>query len=625
MPFYTPHSECEHAQGIAAMHEQVLFLEQVCSRYRFDASKKRNLMQSLEQVKQRLQDRATYVAVVGEFSAGKSTFINALLGDDLLKTSALVSTSVATQIRPGDKLQVDVGLKHESGGTQSVLRACGGSDERAIRACLQAATSDPEQAQHVAQVYVQHPASFLDNAVVLIDTPGISAEQEGHAVIARDVIEQVADVAIVIIPAPAAMSMTLCRFLKESLSPYLQRCLFVVTKMDLIPPHNQEKVLEYVQLRIEQELDLHQPPVFLLAPQLALDALEEEAPCSSDVSFWTAQFENMESELISRLHHDREHHIADGLTHRLGSIYDKLSKQLLQQKAEIEEKLATVLAEPSTPKDIDIDGYREHVLGMLTEDTSVAIDDYLRHLNQAQERASEDLKSLVYEAADPQAIVMAKPDGHCQVDTLLKQHLDQALGYLEGPRNQIYQIARQVEVEFGDEREGQIFSNQTQWPEFSITSCIGKINVGSGTKGSFNWWAFGLFFVFGLLDGDGIGLWVGLVLGLIFGFVFRSTHSDLKDQYWQALQPFVVDSFEQVRRQGQTYLTSYSAEVERAIAQVLQVHAELDKEELARRTANRKQQVARLRNQLTQVQNDLEAMDARKTACKEEEPLSQVA
>src|SRR5688500_2667189 len=49
-------------------------------------------------VEDRLRDDRYYLAVIGEFSAGKSTFINALLGLDLLPTSALRTTAAATRI-----------------------------------------------------------------------------------------------------------------------------------------------------------------------------------------------------------------------------------------------------------------------------------------------------------------------------------------------------------------------------------------------------------------------------------------------------------------------------------------------------------------------------------------------
>ena len=50
----------------------------------------------LELLKERMQDDVFRIAVVGEFSSGKSTFINALLGRDVLSHASKETTAVLT-------------------------------------------------------------------------------------------------------------------------------------------------------------------------------------------------------------------------------------------------------------------------------------------------------------------------------------------------------------------------------------------------------------------------------------------------------------------------------------------------------------------------------------------------
>src|SRR5690349_24995792 len=59
-----------------------------------------------ERVRKRLRDPALYLAVVGEFNSGKSTFINMLLRDRLLPTAPVVTTGTATEIRYAPELTV---------------------------------------------------------------------------------------------------------------------------------------------------------------------------------------------------------------------------------------------------------------------------------------------------------------------------------------------------------------------------------------------------------------------------------------------------------------------------------------------------------------------------------------
>jgi ribosome biogenesis GTPase A len=74
----------------------------------------KEIQQRINYIQKRRNDSNLYLAVIGEFSSGKSTFINALLRDDLLKTSALPTTAAATKLRYSNDLQVEVRLRGSS-------------------------------------------------------------------------------------------------------------------------------------------------------------------------------------------------------------------------------------------------------------------------------------------------------------------------------------------------------------------------------------------------------------------------------------------------------------------------------------------------------------------------------
>ena len=50
----------------------------------------------LKRFRERLLDKEFRIAVVGEFSSGKSTFINAILGKDILNHATTETTAVVT-------------------------------------------------------------------------------------------------------------------------------------------------------------------------------------------------------------------------------------------------------------------------------------------------------------------------------------------------------------------------------------------------------------------------------------------------------------------------------------------------------------------------------------------------
>ena len=58
----------------------------------------------IERCRSKMDDGKLYLALVGEFSSGKSTFINALLGFRLLKEAVMPTTACATYIQSKGKI-----------------------------------------------------------------------------------------------------------------------------------------------------------------------------------------------------------------------------------------------------------------------------------------------------------------------------------------------------------------------------------------------------------------------------------------------------------------------------------------------------------------------------------------
>ena len=84
----------------------------------------RGFAADLERLKERMQDDVFRIAVVGEFSSGKSTFINALLGKDVLSHASKETTAVLTQVVnvPQDDPRIGKGLVRCKDGTEQEIR-----------------------------------------------------------------------------------------------------------------------------------------------------------------------------------------------------------------------------------------------------------------------------------------------------------------------------------------------------------------------------------------------------------------------------------------------------------------------------------------------------------------------
>ena len=77
--------------------------EELSPLFREDSAQVISWRRSLAAVSESLEDQTLRIAVVGPVKAGKSTFINALQGRDLLRRGAGVITAFITRIRTGSE------------------------------------------------------------------------------------------------------------------------------------------------------------------------------------------------------------------------------------------------------------------------------------------------------------------------------------------------------------------------------------------------------------------------------------------------------------------------------------------------------------------------------------------
>ncbi len=71
--------------------------------FREDSAQVNSWRRSLEAVSESLLDQTLRIAVVGPVKSGKSTFINALQGRDLLRRGAGIITAFITRVRAGSE------------------------------------------------------------------------------------------------------------------------------------------------------------------------------------------------------------------------------------------------------------------------------------------------------------------------------------------------------------------------------------------------------------------------------------------------------------------------------------------------------------------------------------------
>src|SRR5262245_16459731 len=96
-------------EALTNVSDHLQYIHRLISRGDAKPEMRDRLVNELQMVRERVEDKDLYIAVVGGASTGKSTFINALLGDALLEPGVLhMTTAAATFVRSGRELTVEV-------------------------------------------------------------------------------------------------------------------------------------------------------------------------------------------------------------------------------------------------------------------------------------------------------------------------------------------------------------------------------------------------------------------------------------------------------------------------------------------------------------------------------------
>lgn len=108
-------------------------------------------------IRKKMKEKKLNISVIGEFSTGKSTFINALLRKELLASSALQGTTVASTIFDYDS-RYRIHLEYLDGRKDQKLVYPAFSD---LKDDLDRYTTVPETAKQLKTVRVYLPSEIL--------------------------------------------------------------------------------------------------------------------------------------------------------------------------------------------------------------------------------------------------------------------------------------------------------------------------------------------------------------------------------------------------------------------------------------------------------------------------------
>lgn len=203
------------------------------------------------------------LVVVGEFNAGKTAFLNAMLGERLLTEGVTPTTSHVHILRYGEQFQQEV-------------------------------TPDDILLLHL-------PVEWLRD-INLVDTPGTNAVIQRHQEITEEFVPR-SDLVLFVTSADRPFTESERLFL-ERIRQWSKKIVVIINKIDMVDePQDRAKILDFVREHGRALLGAD-PQIFAVSARQALQAKQEArrqgAPPASDL--WAAsQFAPLESFILQQL------------------------------------------------------------------------------------------------------------------------------------------------------------------------------------------------------------------------------------------------------------------------------------------------------------------------------------
>ncbi len=209
----------------------------------------------------RLAEDRFNLVLIGRFSRGKTSLVNAILGMDRLPTGIVPLTSVITSVAYGSAERVMLRF------TRSFM-----DQEVPLASLSQYVTQqgNPGNAKGINEAEVQLPAEFLRRGFYFVDTPGLGSAIEENTRTTESYLPE-ADAFLLVTGFDSPLSEEEMRLFREvSLSS--RRVFVVVNKQDTVSDQERSEALEYVHRKLDATFEQNAPKVFPISAREALEA-----------------------------------------------------------------------------------------------------------------------------------------------------------------------------------------------------------------------------------------------------------------------------------------------------------------------------------------------------------------
>ncbi len=606
----------DNLEEIADFNSHLSFAEKTIEKYQWNQSVKADFQRQLQKIRKKQNDKLLNISVIGEFSTGKSTFINALMRSELLSACSLQGTTVAsTVIEYSPDYAILLQYNDDSMDKEFSFKTI-----EALKACLEEYTTDPDKARHLNNVRVCLPSEQLKSKFRIIDTPGTNAIELWHEDVTRRALSELSDVSIILIDANKPLPESFCNFIENNLEHILPQCIFVVTKIDLVKEKERKRVLEYIKVKLKQSFGLESP---LVLPYVSVEVIDDYNGSAQPSELLAQSYQN-EEKILAYTGEYRMLVQAKKLIALIDSMYDSISAQmdemtkthkqeleLLQRskQADLSEFIDKQKRERLTAFDNTAKSLRTDMVNLMYEKTATCRTNIEKEIDSAV--TSEAVRNFIdislADKCSEEAEWLTKLSEDCY--TKFFQSFEEEMLKFRTAFEHLFQDMDILEVELNSRDYSPPAKPAIGKSDFSAASSyvMEQIKKENRTMGG------GL--AAGALIGSAIVPGIGTLLGAFVGFIggsFMNDYDAVKTKTKEKINTPLRNYFNNVVVRTEKNLNSYSDTLKNDICSEIDRYLAVYCNEVDRKIAEENQKKADIEKKISDIRHDMSDIENRK-------------
>jgi small GTP-binding protein len=274
------------------------------------------------------QDQLIDVAILGQFKAGKTSFLNSLIGKPILPVGVTPVTTTITRIQYGTE-------------ERAIIRYFDGRESEediALVGEFTSETKNPANQKNVEVVDIELPSLKQYAGLRFVDTPGLGSIYKYHMETSENWLPEVGT-ALLAISSDRPLAENDLQLIRE-LRRYTPKIVILLTKVDLLSPEQQKEVVHFFRRALQREFR-EEFPIYLYSTRLNTEGwkqkVEDEVLHPLSIN-WEEEFESILQHKIQFLIKACLGYLEIALKTSLQADHDReqLRRQILDEKVNYE-------------------------------------------------------------------------------------------------------------------------------------------------------------------------------------------------------------------------------------------------------------------------------------------------